>query len=79
MFRDPSSSSNGNTSVQQSDSVNSNLDGIEPNDEVPLAQIRPNIHSKTKNWYSGYCNRWASLIGVSLLKTNNFIVCYQLI
>lgn len=64
MFRDPSST-NGTNSVQQSDSVNSNLDGIEQEEEVPLA--RPNIHSKTKNWYSGYCNRWASLLGVSSL------------
>nr|NP_001284773.1 uncharacterized protein Dmel_CG12773, isoform C [Drosophila melanogaster]NP_569905.1 uncharacterized protein Dmel_CG12773, isoform A [Drosophila melanogaster]AAF45609.1 uncharacterized protein Dmel_CG12773, isoform A [Drosophila melanogaster]AAQ22528.1 LD15480p [Drosophila melanogaster]AHN59244.1 uncharacterized protein Dmel_CG12773, isoform C [Drosophila melanogaster]CAA17686.1 EG:8D8.3 [Drosophila melanogaster] len=29
----------------------------------PIAPIRPPIHSKTKNWYSGYCNRWASLLG----------------
>lgn len=35
-------------------------------DEEPIAPIRPPIHSKTKNWYSGYCNRWASLLGVSI-------------
>ncbi|EDW65371.1 solute carrier family 12 member 8 [Drosophila virilis] len=29
----------------------------------PIAPIRPPIHSKTKNWYSGFCNRWASLLG----------------
>lgn len=34
-------------------------------DNEPIAPIRPPIHSKTKNWYSGFCNRWASLIGVS--------------
>ncbi|XP_039496927.1 solute carrier family 12 member 8 [Drosophila santomea] len=32
-------------------------------DAEPIAPIRPPIHSKTKNWYSGYCNRWASLLG----------------
>lgn len=35
-------------------------------EEEPIAPIRPPIHSKTKNWYSGFCNRWASLLGVSL-------------
>ena len=39
-------------------------------EEEPIAPIRPPIHSKTKNWYSGFCNRWASLLGVS---KNNYI------
>lgn len=40
--------------------------GSEADDEnEPIAPIRPPIHSKTKNWYSGFCNRWASLLGVS--------------
>lgn len=35
------------------------------NDDLePIAPFRPTIHQKTKNWYSGYCNRWASLLGV---------------
>lgn len=34
------------------------------NEEEPIAPIRPPIHSKTKNWYSIFCNRWASLVGV---------------
>lgn len=33
----------------------------------PTAPIRSAIHQKTKNWYSGFCNRWASLLGVSLI------------
>ncbi|EDW00365.1 solute carrier family 12 member 8 [Drosophila grimshawi] len=38
--------------------------GSELGDEnEPIAPIRPPIHSKTKNWYSGFCNRWASLLG----------------
>ncbi|XP_034485130.1 solute carrier family 12 member 8 [Drosophila innubila] len=38
--------------------------GSELEDEnEPIAPIRPPIHSKTKNWYSGFCNRWASLAG----------------
>ncbi|XP_067637387.1 solute carrier family 12 member 8 [Eurosta solidaginis] len=32
-------------------------------DEEPIAPIRLPIHSKTKNWYSAFCNRWASLLG----------------
>lgn len=34
-------------------------------EEVPIVPVgaRPHIHSKTKNWYSGFCNRWASLAG----------------
>lgn len=46
-----------------------NLEAVttqENEDEEPIAPIRPPIHSKTKNWYSGYCNRWASLLGVSI-------------
>lgn len=34
-------------------------------EEEPIAPIRPPIHSKTKNWYSGFCNRWASLMGAA--------------
>lgn len=46
-----------------------NLEAVTTQDneeEEPIAPIRPPIHSKTKNWYSGYCNRWASLLGVSI-------------
>ncbi|XP_053951316.1 solute carrier family 12 member 8 [Anastrepha ludens] len=35
-------------------------------DEEPIAPIRLPIHSKTKNWYSPFCNRWASLMGTFL-------------
>lgn len=43
----------------------SSLDSNEiVNDAEPIAPIRPPIHSKTKNWYSSFCNRWASLLGV---------------
>lgn len=49
-------------------SVNSNhVEGeVGEGEEEPIAPIRPPIHQKTKNWYSGFCNRWASLMGVSL-------------
>lgn len=40
---------------------------VNQNDDLePIAPFRPTIHQKTKNWYSGYCNRWASLLGVGL-------------
>ncbi|KAG5677672.1 hypothetical protein PVAND_007409 [Polypedilum vanderplanki] len=47
---------------------NNNEDGNEnnTNDDEPIAPIRPPIHSKTKNWYSGFCNRWASLMGACI-------------
>lgn len=46
-------------------SVNSNnVEGETDADDEPIAPIRPPIHQKTKNWYSGFCNRWASLMGV---------------
>lgn len=35
-------------------------------DEEPIAQPIIPIHSKTKNWYSNYCNRWVSLFGAVL-------------
>lgn len=48
-------------------SVNSNYVEGETGEgeDEPIAPIRPPIHQKTKNWYSGFCNRWASLMGVS--------------
>lgn len=36
---------------------------IDDDDDDTAAPIRAPIHSKTQNWYSGYCNRWASLLG----------------
>lgn len=32
-------------------------------DEEPIAQPTVPIHSKTKNWYSVFCNRYVSLFG----------------
>lgn len=48
-------------------SVNSTFTDGEGEGDVEniIAPIRPPIHQKTKNWYSGFCNRWASLMGVS--------------
>lgn len=48
-------------------SISSTFDGETEADNEPIAPIRPPIHQKTKNWYSGFCNRWASLMGVCLL------------
>ena len=58
MVRDPSTATV---------SVNSSFGEGETGDadDEPIAPIRPPIHQKTKNWYSGFCNRWASLMGVS--------------
>lgn len=64
-------------------SINGTEDGTENNaapsgdigneEEEPIAPIRPPIHSKTKNWYSSYCNRWASLLGVSIFVKIAFV------
>lgn len=59
-------------SVEES-SVNSNhvdddtitSEAAGDNDDEPIAPI-PAIHQKTKNWYSGFCNRWASLLGACI-------------
>lgn len=50
------------------DSINSTNSQIDVNndDEEPIAQPIVPIHSKTKNWYSNYCNRWVSLFGAVL-------------
>ena len=32
------------------------------------------IHSKPNNWYSGLCNRWFSLVGVSEYFDYTFII-----
>lgn len=65
------------------DPINSNhIEGQGEEDDEPIAPIRAPIHQKTKNWYSGFCNRWASLMGVSSMhwrnlydnNNNNFIV-----
>lgn len=52
--------------IRDPNSVNSNhIEGQGEEDDEPIAPIRAPIHQKTKNWYSGFCNRWASLMGVS--------------
>lgn len=43
-----------------------NSNSLDDADDEPIAPIRPPIHSKTKNWYSGFCNRWASLMGAGI-------------
>ncbi|XP_016937093.2 solute carrier family 12 member 8 [Drosophila suzukii] len=48
---------------QAAGQIGSEQDQEQGDDAEPIAPIRPPIHSKTKNWYSGYCNRWASLLG----------------
>lgn len=53
------------------DSVNSTnaqqIHATNNDDEEPItAQPIIPIHSKTKNWYSIYCNRWVSLFGALL-------------
>lgn len=50
------------------DSVNTTNAQINVNneDDEPIAQPIVPIHSKTKNWYSNYCNRWVSLFGAIL-------------
>lgn len=70
IFRD------GTSNITNSHDSNEIIDDC--NDVEPIAQIRPPIHSKTKNWYSSFCNRWASLIGVSFfLFFFQFIVLLQ--
>ncbi|KAL9699825.1 hypothetical protein quinque_003266 [Culex quinquefasciatus] len=65
-----SNSTSLNSEVVFRDGTNSNsLDdpnGAVAADDEPIAPIRPPIHSKTKNWYSGFCNRWASLMGAGI-------------
>ncbi|XP_037043134.1 solute carrier family 12 member 8 [Bradysia coprophila] len=51
-----------------------NNDQTNAAEDEPIAPIRPPIHSKTKNWYSSYCNRWASLIGAVLKILIMFLV-----
>lgn len=44
-------------------------------EDEPIAPgARPHIHSKTKNWYSGFCNRWASLAGAATKVLVMFLV-----
>lgn len=45
------------------------------NENEPIVPVaRPHIHSKTKNWYSGFCNRWASLAGAVIKILIMFLV-----
>lgn len=55
------STNNSIPEVEFRDNTNNENEGDE---EEPIAPNRPHIHSKTKNWYSGFCNRYASLLGV---------------
>ena len=65
MPRSATGNSSLNSEVVFRDGFNSTNAGDEGSSEgTPIAPgTRPHIHSKTKNWYSGFCNRWASLIG----------------
>lgn len=47
--------------------ANDDTERIIAEEDEPIAPIRPPIHSKTKNWYSIFCNRWASLVGVNVI------------
>lgn len=47
--------------------ANDDSERIIAEEDEPIAPIRPPIHSKTKNWYSIFCNRWASLVGVNVM------------
>lgn len=53
---------------------NVDIDGSTEDDNEPIAPIRPPIHQKTKNWYSGFCNRWASLMGALIKVFIMFLV-----
>lgn len=63
------STNNSIPDVEFRDNINNtnSIDEPEVNEEEPIAPNRPHIHSKTKNWYSGFCNRYASLLGVRIL------------
>lgn len=43
--------------------VDTQTSSISNEDHEPIIQPIVPIHSKTKNWYSNYCNRWVSLFG----------------
>lgn len=61
------------TTASVTDTASVNNSQYDANDEEPIAaQSRPTIHSKTQNWYSGFCNRYASLLGVSTTKGHSF-------
>ncbi|XP_053684055.1 solute carrier family 12 member 8 [Sabethes cyaneus] len=62
-----SNSTSINSEVIFRDGTNSTgTNSLDQADDEPIAPIRPPIHSKTKNWYSGFCNRWASLLGAGI-------------
>lgn len=48
--------------INSTNTVSDNAQLVNDDDE-PIAQPIIPIHSKTKNWYSNYCNRWVSLFG----------------
>lgn len=66
---DNSSATNSSNVDPSVNTVNSNhVEGENEgeNDDEPIAPIRPPIHQKTKNWYSGFCNRYCSLVGACI-------------
>lgn len=57
-------SQNNSEEPTNSTNINDNDPSIQEGDEPVTQPIAPiPIHSKTKNWYSNLCNRWASLFG----------------
>lgn len=62
IFRGGSNSASIN-STNNTDQQNVGQGGYGNDDEEPIAQPTVPIHSKTKNWYSVFCNRYVSLFG----------------
>lgn len=57
---------NSETPVNSTNDVTDSQIIVSNDDQEPITQPIVPIHSKTKNWYSNYCNRWVSLFGTIL-------------
>lgn len=65
-FRGGADTNNQDASINSTNNLDQHSDGAQlvvNDDDEPLAQPIVPIHQKTKNWYSNFCNRWASLFG----------------
>lgn len=55
-----------NNSVSDNNVYVDSSPSVEDNASVASAERKVHIHNKLGNWYSPLCNRWFSLLGVSV-------------
>jgi potassium/chloride transporter 8 len=60
-----------NSSMESNGFIDSSPSIEDNNSVTSQIQKKVHIHGKLGNWYSPFCNRWFSLLGVSIIFSFN--------